>query len=1040
MLIACFLIGYFLFQLFPTSSSHNLTVPSDFDDYPGPPLKNSNVDRPDTFAGDGSPSTNNNHISSSSPSVSVADTHIPDASTTPLTADGRDPDAAVLNLDSGFKPHHFLASDADEEEHDSWTRHREYGVVIDAGSSGSRVLVYSWKNPLYLRREAQTEGRNAKDILDGLPVIEKGVESGDHWQFKVEPGISTYAEKPEDVGAHLRPLLDYAVRVVPARKLATTPVYLLATAGMRLVSDSARTAILENTCTFIKMNYVFATDGGCHRHFRVISGELEGIYGWMAVNYLMGGFEHRTSTNPATNKMHTFGFLDMGGASTQIAFEPTAEMSLKHNDDLTKVTLRTISGDDTQYRIFVTTFLGFGMNEARRRYIESLIEGTSPEMTESTHVNESPSVASSRRTLLEMRSLRDEDMEPSGRFGSAEPIVAATAGADQLSKDHSRDEKSSVSTSPESSEGTSIKHGNSGGADHSTTTSSTGTGSSSNTHYSSTNDDAPSTPTTSLEDPCLPIGLSLVDAAHSPHNLQTSAPRLIGTGSLDTCLRNQIPLLNKSVPCSEEPCLFNGVHAPLSPSDFPKHRFLGVSEYWYTSSEIYNMGGPYDYARFRKAAESFCKMGWNEIMRNYERGRWPTVNGMERLQLQCFKSAWIMNVLHEGFGIPRSRSSEKSGSSAETGTERVVHEGVDDALSSTAASAATAALNANRFSATFQSVNEIGDFTVSWTLGAILLHAAATVPKRGIKTALDYANDGSISGGRGGFTTSVPAPEVGGMGTENMTGTRIQYGWMPWFATMLLVAALAAILLVITCKNLSTENNAGGGYLYDSLNGPGRRGGGGFSNLFARYFRGLASSRRKRMSKSATWSRDISGYGNDETGGLLSISVVGENGVSNSVNSLNGVGVNGNGNGIVPSSTIVAGADLSSINVGVRNAASGVTLSGLSTTPILRNSSEAVAMYPLKPLGAYHREDLGRASGTIFGGVGPPTMSKSPSVSSMGMGMPGQGVEMDATSSSTTGIGLGVGWASASGRNSQSFLRSSRDLSGSHEWYADSRY
>jgi Golgi apyrase len=66
---------------------------------------------------------------------------------------------------------------------------------------------------------------------------------------------------------------------------------------------------------------------------------------------------------------------DLGGASTQIAFEPTSKMASTHSNDLTSLKLRTAFGHDLNYRVFVTTFLGFGVNEARRRYSENMTTG-----------------------------------------------------------------------------------------------------------------------------------------------------------------------------------------------------------------------------------------------------------------------------------------------------------------------------------------------------------------------------------------------------------------------------------------------------------------------------------------------------------------------------------------------------------------------------------------------------------------------------------------------------------------------------------------
>jgi len=46
----------------------------------------------------------------------------------------------------------------------------------------------------------------------------------------------------------------------------------------------------------------------------------------------------------------------------------------KHANDLKLLRLRTVGGFEQEYRVFVTTWLGFGVNEARRRYVKGLIE------------------------------------------------------------------------------------------------------------------------------------------------------------------------------------------------------------------------------------------------------------------------------------------------------------------------------------------------------------------------------------------------------------------------------------------------------------------------------------------------------------------------------------------------------------------------------------------------------------------------------------------------------------------------------------------
>lgn len=492
---------------------------------------------------------------------------------------------------------------------DSWLTARRFGIVIDAGSSGSRLQIYSWKDPNVVLDE------QGDVVRDKLPKVEKGVQEGDDWIMKAEPGLSTFADNPEGVHKYLAPLLEHARTQIPPSLESETPLFLLATAGMRLLTPVQQARVLSATCKYLKGASTFriddeSKDGPCGSSVRIITGEEEGLYGWIAVNYLMDGFYGK-------DKKTTYGFLDMGGASTQIAFEPSDTLS-GDKENLVDVRLRLLGGDEVNHSVFVTTWLGYGTNQARERYVAKTVEQF-------------------KKTSLE------------------------------------------TSESP------------------------------------------------SIPDPCLPKDLILsetlpqADGSHSTH-------RLTGTGSFTQCLNGTASLLNKNAPCITAPCLFDGVHVPAI--NFASSHFIGVSEYWYSSEHVFGLGGPYDYVQYERAATQFCGRDWSgivnqhelsraqgirggdgEVMENgevMEVGKWGQNVELLRLQMQCFKAAWIANVLHEGIGIPRIVDPE--GNSTTMG-EQVARQAEAKGLGRPM----------------FQSVNSVGDIAISWTLGKMVLEASKEI-------------------------------------------------------------------------------------------------------------------------------------------------------------------------------------------------------------------------------------------------------------------------------------------------------------------------
>ncbi|KAF5531904.1 golgi apyrase [Fusarium napiforme] len=299
----------------------------------------------------------------------------------------------------------------------------QYGVILDAGSSGTRVYIYKWKNHAKATKDASAAE------LRSLPKIKLKENK------KIHPGVSSFAEKPAQIGPdHLQQLIDIALDEVPDSKISDTPVYLMATAGMRLLPKPQQSALLKSMCTYLQSNTKFILPD-CDAHIQVISGETEGLYGWIAANYLLGGFDHPEEHDHGKNH-HTYGFLDMGGASAQIAFAPNVTESAKHADDLKIVRMRTLDGSPSEYKVFTATWLGFGANQARSRYVERLQEHYN---TDSTHELPDPCMPRGLRTTLDgevVESRSDKTvLVGTGKFDECLTVTYPLLGKDKPCED-----------------------------------------------------------------------------------------------------------------------------------------------------------------------------------------------------------------------------------------------------------------------------------------------------------------------------------------------------------------------------------------------------------------------------------------------------------------------------------------------------------------------------------------------------------------------------------------------------------------------------
>uniref|UniRef100_A0AC34QC15 Apyrase n=1 Tax=Panagrolaimus sp. JU765 TaxID=591449 RepID=A0AC34QC15_9BILA len=421
-----------------------------------------------------------------------------------------------------------------------------YGIIIDAGSTGSRLFLYRWKSI------APNELIKIEPVLDenNEPIVKK-----------VSPGLSTFGAKPSEAPVYILPLIHYAYGYIPAEQRDSAAFYLFATAGMRLLPLEQQEAVIKSLQTGLpKLTKLTIVP----ENIKVIDGTWEGIYNWIAVNYILERFQTIEEKLPVSGKSRksTVGMIDMGGASTQIAFE-LPDDSFK--SDVQVINLGAVDTDESfRYHIFVTTFLGFGVNEGAKKYENYLRK----QVTESFN------------TTTEITYVRDG---------------------------------------------------------------------------------------------CLPINLmKLVTNDDGTQFLRK------GTGEWDTCVRSIAKILTDEPPkCPPlKQCYFGGVVAP--PVQLSTIELYGFSEYWYSVEDVLALGGVYNHSGFEERARGFCSQRWPSIKARAKAQRYPKANE-ERLETQCFKSAWIHAILHDGFFVDENRHK-------------------------------------------FQSANKIHEQEVQWALGAMIYH------------------------------------------------------------------------------------------------------------------------------------------------------------------------------------------------------------------------------------------------------------------------------------------------------------------------------
>ncbi|SZF02463.1 unnamed protein product [Blumeria hordei] len=223
----------------------------------------------------------------------------------------------------------------------------QYVLMIDAGSTGSRIHIYKFNN------------------CGPTPELE-------HEEFKMTEkksggsGLSSYKTDADGAAKSLDVLLDVAMKNVPDKYKACSPIAVKATAGLRLLGQEMSQKILDAVRTRLETVYPFPVVSSAENGVAIMDGKDEGVYAWITTNYLLGKIG-------GTDQRKTAAILDLGGGSTQIVFEPDFQSLIP--DKLKEGEHKyNLSFGGRVYELYQHSHLGYGLMSAREAIHKTLIE------------------------------------------------------------------------------------------------------------------------------------------------------------------------------------------------------------------------------------------------------------------------------------------------------------------------------------------------------------------------------------------------------------------------------------------------------------------------------------------------------------------------------------------------------------------------------------------------------------------------------------------------------------------------------------------
>lgn len=233
-----------------------------------------------------------------------------------------------------------------------------FTIVIDGGSTGSRLHIFEFV-------DTDDETGETDCVRRGSERSHKPLSAFGRLDTSV-PLNTTY------VAEHMIHLFEYAATVIPEEYHMATTVRYAATAGMRLLDKEEQEAVYDALYDGLLDFDSFAFRSMQREDISTLSGDLEGFYGAVAANFLVGSIDTKLQTIDDEEDSHgPLGALDMGGSSTQIVYLPGAntdwdKLSCIEESQTCQADFELpdrLNGDD----FFSTSYLAYGVDQFRER-------------------------------------------------------------------------------------------------------------------------------------------------------------------------------------------------------------------------------------------------------------------------------------------------------------------------------------------------------------------------------------------------------------------------------------------------------------------------------------------------------------------------------------------------------------------------------------------------------------------------------------------------------------------------------------------------